>query len=266
MICSVSRRGNCDADAAMENWNATVKCELGEVFHSISDTHRRLFDFIVVFYNQERLHSALGYQSPAAFERAACATVAARFAASESTRTDRLEAHGGAHTPLATPPKICHPMLALVSMESLVPPTHPLRAVKRLVDEVLRDLDPVFSGMYAAGGRPSVAPERLLKASVLMALYSVRSERLMTHDMARRFFAVTVERAHREEILATDHFSVDGTLTAAWGSTKSFRQKEGDTQDNKGFVDFRVQTRTNDTHESKTDPDARPAPGTRVAF
>ena len=184
-------------------------------------------------------------------------------------------------------------MVALVSMESLVPPSHPLRAVKRLVDEVLRELDPVFGGMYASGGRPSVAPERLLKASVLMALYSVRSERLfceqlgynmlfkwfldmnmldepfdattfchnrerlLEHDVARRFFAATVEHARREELLSTDHFSVDGTLIEAWGSTKSFRPKEGDTQDNKGFVDFRGQTRTNDTHESKTDPDAR---------
>lgn len=184
-------------------------------------------------------------------------------------------------------------MLALVSMESLVPPTHPLRAVKRLVDEVLRELDPVFAEMYADGGRPSVAPERLLKAAVIMALFSVRSERLfceqlaynmlfkwfldmnmldepfdattfchnrerlLKHDVARRFFAATVERARRENLLSADHFSVDGTLIEAWGSTKSFRPKEGDTQDNKGFVDFRGETRTNDTHESKTDPDAR---------
>ncbi len=183
-------------------------------------------------------------------------------------------------------------MLALVSMESLVPSSHPLRAVKRLVDEVLAELDPVFAGMYAAGGRPSVAPERLLKASVLMALYSVRSERLfceqlgynmlfkwfldmnmldepfdastfchnrerlLNHDVARRFFAATVERARREELLSADHFSVDGRLIEAWGSTKSFRPKEGDTQDNAGFVDFRGEPRTNDTHESKTDPDS----------
>lgn len=184
-------------------------------------------------------------------------------------------------------------MLALVSMESLIPPSHPLRAVKRLADEVLRELDPVFATMYAVGGRPSVPPERLLKASILMALYSVRSERLfceqlaynmlfkwfldmemlddpfdattfchnrarlLEEDVARRFFAATVERARREELLSGDHFSVDGTLIEAWGSTKSFRAKEGDTQDNKGFVDFRGQKRTNDTHESKTDPDAR---------
>lgn len=184
-------------------------------------------------------------------------------------------------------------MLALVSMESLVPSSHPLRAVKRLADEVLRDLDPVFAGMYASGGRPSVAPERLLKASVLMALYSVRSERLfceqlaynmlfkwfldmdmleepfdastfshnrerlVEHEVARRFFAATVERARRADLLSADHFSVDGTLIEAWGSTKSFRPKEGDTQDNKGFVDFRGQKRTNETHASKTDPEAR---------
>jgi transposase len=178
-------------------------------------------------------------------------------------------------------------------MESLVPPSHPLRAVKRLTGAVLRDLDPVFAGMYAAGGRPSVAPERLLKASVMMVLCGVRSgrlfceqlgynmlfkcfldmnmldepfdattfyhnrARLLEHDVARRFFAATVERARREELLSTDHFLVDGTQIEAWGSTKSCRPKDGDTQDNKGFVDFRGQTRTNDTHESKIYPDAR---------
>ena len=72
-VCSMSRRGNCLDNAAMESWNATVKCELGEVFQSLGDAKRRLFDFIKVFYNQERLHSALGYQSPAAFERSAYA-------------------------------------------------------------------------------------------------------------------------------------------------------------------------------------------------
>lgn len=184
-------------------------------------------------------------------------------------------------------------MLALVSIESLIPSAHPLRAVKRLADEVLRELRPDLDKMYAAGGRPSVPPERLLKASVLMAIYSVRSERLfceqlgynmlfkwfldldmiaepfdastfshnrerlLEHDVARKFFQATVERARREDLLSADHFSVDGTLIEAWGSTKSFRPKEDNSTDNKGFTDFKGQERSNETHESKTDPDAR---------
>lgn len=184
-------------------------------------------------------------------------------------------------------------MLALVSMESLIPSTHPLRRVKSLADEVLRELDPVFDGMYSSVGRPSVAPERLLKSLVLMALYGVRSERmfceqlaynmlfkwfldmsmmdtpfdatafshnrqrLLDHDVARRFFEAVVERAGRSGLLSSEHFSVDGTLIEAWGSPKSFRPKEGDTQDNNSFVDFKGQQRTNDSHESKTDPEAR---------
>lgn len=178
-------------------------------------------------------------------------------------------------------------------MESLIPSDHPLRAVKQLADSVLRDLDPVFDEMYSAVGRPSVAPERLLKALVLMALHSVRSERLfceqlrynmlfrwfldmsmveepfdatafthnrtrlIEHAVARKFFDAVVARARAENLLSSDHFSVDGTLIEAWGSTKSFRPKEGDTQDNAGFVDFKGEKRSNETHESKTDPEAR---------
>lgn len=184
-------------------------------------------------------------------------------------------------------------MLALVSMESLIPATHPLRRVKFLADEVLRELDPIFDGMYASVGRPSVAPERLLKALVLMALYGVRSERmfceqlaynmlfkwfldmsmldtpfdasafshnrqrLLEHAVARQFFDAVVERARRADLLSSEHFSVDGTLIEAWGSPKSFRPKEGDTQDNNSFVDFKGQQRRNETHESKTDPETR---------
>lgn len=184
-------------------------------------------------------------------------------------------------------------MLALVSMDGLVPEDHPLRRVKALADELLRDLDPVFARMYSSVGRPSVAPERLLKSMVLMALYSIRSERqfceqlgynmlfrwfldmsmmdqpfdastfshnrdrLLEHDVARQFFDAVVERAGKAELLSREHFTVDGTLIEAWGSTKSFRPKEGDTQDNNAFVDFKGEKRSNETHESKTDPEAR---------
>lgn len=184
-------------------------------------------------------------------------------------------------------------MLALVSLESLIPSEHPLRRIKPFADAVLRELSPTFDAMYAEGGRPSVPPERLLKAFLLMALYSVRSERmfceqlgynmlfrwfldmemaerafdptvfshnrerLLEHEVARRFFEQVVEVARAGGLLSSDHFAVDGTLIEAWGSTKSFRPKGEEGGDNNGFADFKGQTRSNDTHESKTDPDAR---------
>jgi len=184
-------------------------------------------------------------------------------------------------------------MLALVSLESLVPPRHPLRAVKPLVDELLAELSSVFDEMYADTGRPSVPPERLLKATVLMALYSVRSERmfceqlgynmlfrwfldmdmtekvfaptvftknrdrLMKAEVAELFLSATVEAARKRRLLSSEHFSVDGTLVEAWASMKSFRPKDDDDSDNNGFGDFKGKKRKNDTHESKTDPDAK---------
>lgn len=184
-------------------------------------------------------------------------------------------------------------MLALVSVEGRVPPEHPLRLVKPLVDEVLRDLSAEFDAMYSNVGRPSVPPERLLKAMLLMALYGIRSERqfceqlaynmlfiwfldmdltekafdatvfsknrqrLLDRDMARVFFDAVVDKADQRRLLSHEHFAVDGTLVEAWGSFKSFRPKVGDTDDNNSFVDFKGKQRRNDTHESKTDPDAK---------
>lgn len=168
------------------------------------------------------------------------------------------------------------------------------RSNKRLADEVLRGVEEVFSKMYADTGRPSIPPERLLLASVLMALYSVRSERmfcerlrydllfrwfvdmgldeepfdatsfgknrerLIEHEVAKEFFAAVVERARAEGLVSSEHFSVDGTLIEAWASLKSFRPKdEPAVKDNNGWADFRGHTRNNDTHASTTDPDAR---------
>lgn len=184
-------------------------------------------------------------------------------------------------------------MLALVSPDSLVPPDHPLRRMRPLVDQVLRDLDPVFNAMYAQDGRPSIPPEWLLKGLLLMALYSVRSERqlceqlgynmlfrwflgmnmtespfdattfsknrerLLEHDVARLFFEAVKVRADERGLLGSEHFSVDGTLIEAWGSQKSFRPKDEEGGDNNGFADFKGKARTNDTHESKTDPDSK---------
>lgn len=184
-------------------------------------------------------------------------------------------------------------MLALVSLDSLVPPRHPLRGIKPLVDGVLRRLSPTFDAMYSATGRPSVPPERLLKSMVLMALYGVRSERLfceqlgynmlfrwfldmdmvsppfdattfthnrtrlMEHEVAARFFSEVVQEARRRDLLSSEHFSVDGTLIEAWASMKSFRRKDDDDSDNNGYGDFTGEKRSNKTHESKTDPEAR---------
>jgi transposase len=184
-------------------------------------------------------------------------------------------------------------MLCLVSPESVVPADHPLRAIKCLVEFVLRDVSPVLDGMYAKTGRPSVPPERLLKATLLIAFYTIRSERmfceqlsynllfkwfldmdmhepafdptsfgknrarLLEHDVAGHFFRAVVERARAADLMSSEHFSVDGTLIEAWASLKSFRPKHDDDSDNNGWADFRGKKRSNATHESKTDPDAK---------
>jgi len=153
-------------------------------------------------------------------------------------------------------------MLALVDLEERVPRKHPLRVVKQFADRALRELSPVFDQMYATGGRPSIPPERLLKASLLISLYSIRSEsafceeldyqllyrwfldmgllepsfdptvftknrrRLLKHDVAQRFFDEVVRQAAGLGLLSDDHFTVDGTLIEAAASLKSFRPKD----------------------------------------
>ena len=184
-------------------------------------------------------------------------------------------------------------MICLVSPESSVPSDHPIRAIKQLADTALRTLAAVFDQMYATTGRPSVPPERLLKGQLLIALYSIRSERqlceqlaynllfrwfldmdmletafdastysrnrdrLMKHDVAAAFFAAVRDQA--TDLMSREHFSVDGTLIEAWASLKSFRPKDEDPHDHdhNGWGDFRGERRSNETHESKTDPDAR---------
>jgi transposase len=180
-------------------------------------------------------------------------------------------------------------MFSYVSPEQRVPTDHPLRAIRTLVDEVLRDMSREFTGLYAAVGRPSIPPERLLRAQLLQIFYSIRSERLLmeqldynllfrwfvgmemdepiwsttvftknrdrllNQDIARSFFGRVVERA--KDLMSDEHFTVDGTLIEAWASQKSFHRKDGGS-DGDGR-DFRGQQRKNDTHASKTDPDAR---------
>jgi transposase len=191
-------------------------------------------------------------------------------------------------------------MLMLMSPESRVPQTHPLRAIKKLADAALVKLSPVFDAMYAEGGRSSIPPERLLKSMVLMALYSVRSERqfceqldynllfrwfldmsmveesfvptvfthnrdrLIAHDVAGEFLRAVVEQARAGRLMSSEHFTVDGTLIEAWASLKSFKKKGEDDKappppDDPGnpTINFHGEQRSNDTHESKTDPDSR---------
>lgn len=182
-------------------------------------------------------------------------------------------------------------MLCLVSPESRVPKDHPLRILKKLADEALRGLGRTFNRMYAKTGRPSVPPERLLKALLLQALYSIRSERqlceqleynllyrwfldmdmlepafdastfsrnrdrLLDHEVAARFFVAI--RDQGAGLMSHEHFTVDGTMLESWASLKSFRPKGDDDDDANGWGDFSGQSRSNQTHESKTDPDAR---------
>jgi len=190
-------------------------------------------------------------------------------------------------------------MLMLMSPESRVPETHPLRAIKRLADAALRELSPVFDAMYATDGRPSVPPERLLKSTLLMAFYSVRSERqfceqleynllfrwfldmdmteesfvpttftknrgrLLEHDVAGELLRAIVEQARDAKLMSSEHFTVDGTLIEAWASLKSFKRKDDDDAnrppDDPGnpAVDVHGEKRSNETHESTTDPDSR---------
>jgi len=167
-----------------------------------------------------------------------------------------------------------------------------------LVDEVLRSLSPQFNRMYAREGRPSIAPEKLLRALVVQMLYSIRSERLLMEeidynilfrwfvglnldeevwdattftknrerllegDVSKRFLAAVVELAREKGFVSDEHFTVDGTLLEAWAGAKSFQPKDGKNApppDDPGnlTVNFHGQRRSNETHESKTDPEAK---------
>lgn len=190
-------------------------------------------------------------------------------------------------------------MLTTLSTEDLVPGDHPIRRIRAVVDAVLGELDSEFEAMYARGGRPSVPPEQLLKATVLMALYSIRSERafcerlnydllfkwfldmriderafdattfsknrqrLLDHEIADRFFAAVVAQARLRRYTSSEHFSVDGTLLEAWASHKSFKPKDGPSgpppAGRNAEVSFHGERRTNETHQSTTDPEARMA-------
>jgi transposase len=189
-------------------------------------------------------------------------------------------------------------MFSYLSPEERVPADHPLRPIRTMVDVVLRALSPSFSRMYIAFGRPSIAPEKLLRALLLQVLYSIRSERMLMEqleynllfrwfvglnmdepvwvptvfsknrdrllegDIAQKFFARVLEQAEGARLISDEHFSVDGTLIEAWASQKSFQRKDQTEQppkDDPGnpSVNFHGEKRSNETHESTTDPEAR---------
>ncbi len=189
-------------------------------------------------------------------------------------------------------------MFSYLSPAQRVRKDHPLRRVRVMTDEILEAMSPLFDAMYAEGGRPSIPPEKLLRAQLLQMLYSVRSERLLMEEIdysilyrwfvglnldekvwdatsftknrdrlleaavAKEFLAQVVERARAAGLVSDEHFTVDGTLLEAWASLKSFQtkdDKQGAPPDDPGnpTVDFHGQRRSNETHESKTDPDAK---------
>src|SRR5260370_19771287 len=192
-------------------------------------------------------------------------------------------------------------MFSYISAEKLVPEDHPLRAIQAMVDLALRNMGQQFNGMYAKLGRPSIAPEKLLRALLLQVLYTVRSERMLVEQLsynllfrwfvgmniddpvwdvtvftknrerllaagvANTLFAEVLAQASSRALLSSEHFTVDGTLLQAWASHKSFKRKDGSDQqpvDNHGnpTVDLHAERRSNATHQSTTDPDARLAP------
>src|SRR3974377_1286255 len=189
-------------------------------------------------------------------------------------------------------------LFSYFSPEERVPSRHPLRSIKAYTETALKQIRPLLDRLYSEIGRPSIPPERLLKASLLIALYSVRSdrlfcemldynilfrwfldmnleehgldqsnfsrlrERLVESKVAVRFFDAVVGEARKLNLLSDEHFTVDGTLIEAWASTaKSMRRKDGPPDaggpDDQGMVNIRGERRSNATHASATDPDAK---------
>jgi transposase len=188
-------------------------------------------------------------------------------------------------------------LFSYVDIEARIAAKHPLRAMRRLTDAALSELDQAISRLYERDGRPSIPPERLLRATLLQLLYSIRSERqlveriefdllfrwfvglsidervfdastfsknrdrLLTHEVAQGFLSSLLGLPEVKGLLSAEHFSVDGTLLKAWASMKSFRPKDGSGEPpspgRNGEADFRKTKRSNETHASTTDKDAR---------
>ena len=196
-------------------------------------------------------------------------------------------------------PKLQNPMFFVVHIEERLPKNHPLRAIKRRADEVLKGMERAFTDAYSETGRPGIPPEALLKALLLEALYSIPSERRLVdaitwnllyrwfcdiepdaemwdatafthnrerferHGLVQKFFERVVASALVEEYASNDHFTVDGTLIQSWASLKSFRPKDEPVNrpptegGSNPAVNFRGEKRSNETHQSTTDPEAR---------
>ena len=189
-------------------------------------------------------------------------------------------------------------LFSYVDLEARIRPDHPLRPIRAIVNEALADLEGAFAPLYAQVGRPSIPPEKLLRAMLLQAFYSIRSERqlmerletdllfrwfvglgiddpawdhstfsknrdrLLEGDITARFLSALLAQPRVKRLLSTEHFSVDGTLIEAWASMKSFRPKDSSDEPpsdggRNAQVNFRGETRSNATHASTTDPDAR---------
>ena len=181
-------------------------------------------------------------------------------------------------------------IFSYIGLEQRVPKEHPLRAIRQMADQALRELDAAFQRMYARRGRPSIAPEKLIRAQLLQVLYSVRSERqlmeqldynllfrwfvglniddpiwdvtvftknrerLIEGEVAEQLLLAVVEQARAHQLLSEEHFTVDGTLIQAWASRRSFREKSDPPSQGTGT---RGRKLLRDTHESATDPEAR---------
>jgi transposase len=187
-------------------------------------------------------------------------------------------------------------MYSYLSPEARVRADHPLRRIRAMADEALNNMSVRFDGMYAKIGRPSIPPEKLLRAPLIQMLYSIRSERLLMEEIdysmlfrwfvgmnldepvwdvtvftknrnrllegevAREFLCEVVKQAQNKGLTSDEHFTVDGTLIEAWASLKSFQRKDQNSQppDDPGnpTVNFHGEKRSNQTHESTTDADA----------
>lgn len=193
-----------------------------------------------------------------------------------------------------------HELFSYGSLEDRIPENHPLRPIRTMVDEALKDLSARFDEIYREEGRKSIPPERLLRALLLQMLYSIRSERMLMEQMeynllfrwfvglsanepvwhptvftknrdrllegvvAEEFFSLIVEQARRQRLLSDEHFTVDGTLIEAWAGQKSFQPKKKEGARNPPAaggsnpdVNWHQQKRSNQTHTSRTDPEAR---------
>jgi transposase len=189
-------------------------------------------------------------------------------------------------------------MFSYISLEERIPADHPLRQMRPMVDQALVELSPRFDEIYSPMGRPSIAPEKLLRALLLQVLFTIRSERMLMEqleynllfrwfvglgiddpvwvptvftknrdrllegEIATAFFGCVLEQARQRQLLSNEHFTVDGTLIEAWAGHKSFQKKESgpaEPPDDPGnpTVSFHGEKRSNETHQSTTDPEAR---------